>query len=57
MNLGRPDNGSSQPDDGRRDVEHVGADKLVKYTNTQIHNIQIVHQHKTHKSECTNTQV
>ena len=41
MNLGRPDNWSSEPNDGRRDVEHVGADKLVKYINTQIQNIQI----------------
>ena len=40
-NLGRPNNRSSQPDDSRRDVEHVGTDKLVKYKNTQLQNIQI----------------
>ena len=39
MNLGRPDNWSSEPNDGRRDVEHVGADKLVKYI--EIHKYKI----------------
>ena len=37
-NLRCPDDWSSKPNDGRGDVEHVGADKLVKYTNTSFTN-------------------
>ena len=51
IHLGRPDNRSSQPDDGRRDVEHVGADKLVKFL--QIHKYII---YKYTNTEHTNTE-
>ena len=54
-NLGRPDNRSSQPDDGRRDVKHVGADKLVKYTNTSFTNTPT--QNTQIQNICTNKQI